>query len=107
MSQNKLSLHCPCTEKGSLGSSSFSYFGYEAMPHRGFPYNSNICEIVGFSTSLESDDEPSILKLYNNPSGAEIQETLWALRVLFVSRTDKCGLQWHNGCGYTVGWLDG
>jgi len=34
MSQNKLSLHCPCTEKGSLGSSSFSYFGYEAM-HQG------------------------------------------------------------------------
>jgi hypothetical protein len=41
MSQNILSLHCPCTEKGSLGSSSFSCFGYEASPHGGFP-----CKII-------------------------------------------------------------
>jgi len=37
MSQNIVSLHCPYSIRVSEGSLSFSSFGYEAVPHEGFP----------------------------------------------------------------------
>ena len=67
--------------------------------------NINISENLGF-LYYQLDTK---LKLYNRPQNAEqVQDTLWAMLVLFVTRTDKCGLQWHqpgtNGkFGYRIG----
>jgi len=66
-----------------------------------FPYNNLIGENVRFL------DEP--LRLYNRPkSGDEFYQTLVALVTLFVSRADKCGLQWKraNSAG-KFGYLTG
>jgi hypothetical protein len=65
-----------------------------------FPYNNILGETVRFS------DEP--LRLYNRPESAdEFERTYFALATLFVTRVDKCGLQWKQAnyegkFGYTT-----
>lgn len=66
-----------------------------------FPYNNLIGETVRFS------DGP--LRLYNRPmSCEEFEQNFFALVTLFVTRMDRCGLQWHHPnykgkFGYTTG----
>jgi hypothetical protein len=66
-----------------------------------FPYNNLIGDTVRFS------DEP--LRLYNRPESAdEFEQTLFAFVTVFVTRVDKCGLQWKHPnldgeFGYTTG----
>jgi hypothetical protein len=54
-----------------------------------FPYTNIIGETVRFL------DEP--LRLYNLPNSSdEFEQNLFALTTLFVTRVDKCGLQWKQ-----------
>lgn len=54
-----------------------------------FPYNNILGETVRFS------DEP--LGLYNRPkTGEEFERNFFSLMTLFVTRIDKCGLQWKQ-----------
>lgn len=54
-----------------------------------FPYTNIIGENVRFS------DEP--LRLYNRPkTGEEFERNFFSLTTLFVTRIDKCGLQWKK-----------
>lgn len=54
-----------------------------------FPYNNIVGETVRFS------DRP--LRLFNRPiSSEEFEQNFFSLTTFFVSRIDKCGLQWKH-----------
>jgi hypothetical protein len=54
-----------------------------------FPYNNILGETVRFS------DDP--LRLYNRPMcGEQFERNFFSLATLFVTRVDKCGLQWKQ-----------
>lgn len=66
-----------------------------------FPYNDLIGETVRFS------DDP--LRLYNSPITCEqFKRTYFAVATLFITRIDKCGVQWRHASskgkfGYITG----